>query len=256
MKRLISTASGVVPLLVVCLASIPPAHAQLGIFNTILSTIETALGGPASDLQKIQQVEYAYEQATIWPESMANTYRNMASELTSSYRPWMNEVYSMNVNSATVGSDQSLEQLTHSADPGNIDNLNQSYATVYGGMPSTSAASPQVRTQIDALDSTAQASDALSIKADQASTNLISESQALSDAATRSSQGDSQMVAAEAAVLQLQSVAIQHQELAAILRNAAAQVANQGALMKDAAAAGSNASTQVNSVLHSSGGGN
>lgn len=258
MKRLSEAALGAVLLLVLWLSVPVPSFGSFGfgIFNIVLGTIKNSIGLPASNMEKVLTAENAFNQATVFPETVVNNYRNFASQISSVYRPWMNQVYSLPVSSTSIPTDSTFESLLHSGNANNLGRLNSDYSSVYGSIPTPSDASTPYQEQADAIDSTALASDGLSIKADQSATALISQSQALSDQARSTGQGTATMVAAQAEALQLESLAIQHAELAAMLRDQATRVANIGSAMKQVSVSGNNAGTVTNNILGSNSGGN
>lgn len=249
---------GAIPLLLLLLSVSMPANALfgLGIFNTILGTIRNSLGASASSIQKIQQGEFAFERAKVWPQQLAANYRNFSSQIATSYRPWMNDVYSLRIHSASIGPDSNFESVIHSGNVQDLGQLSHAYQSVYGPLPDSTAASTPFQEQADALDSASLAADGLSIKADKSATSILSQSQALSNQAQSTAQGTATMVAAQAEALQLESLAVQHEELAAMLRLAAARVGNQGSTMKQMATAGLNATTVNSNALNGTGEGN
>ena len=169
MTTLRGTALGAGALLILWLGVSTPSYGMFGfgIFSVVLNTIQTSIGGPASALQKVEEAQNAFNQATVWPQALVDNYRNFASQISSVYRPWMNQVYTLPVSSANVGNAVSFESLLQSGNANNLGQLSQSYNAVYGQIPTNTDASTPYQEQADALDSTAMASDGLSIKADQ-----------------------------------------------------------------------------------------
>ena len=258
MKQIQKLALGGIPLIVLWLTVSTPTYGMFGfgIFSVVLGTIQNSIGLPASTLQKLEQAQSLFSQATVFPQAMVQTYRNFASQVSSTYRPWMNQVYSLPIQSTTLNSDSSLESLIHSGNASDLNSLSQSYTSVYGKVPVSTSAPVPYQEQTDALDSTAITSDGLSIKADQAATALLSQSQSLSSQAQSTAQGTATMVTAEAEALQLESLAIQHKELAAMLRNEASRVASIGSTMKQASIIANSNARSVSNVVNSRAGGN
>ena len=97
------------------------AFAQFGgIFSIIVSTITGPIGGALSELNQIRGEVYQTEQQVVWPMMLITQARNYISAIKASYRGWMNDVYSIQVNSAVLPTSQSLEAAFLSAQAGQI----------------------------------------------------------------------------------------------------------------------------------------
>ena len=86
------------------------AYAQFGgIFSAILSTITGPIGGALTDINQIHSSILKTEQQVLWPVTLIAQAQNYISTIKGSYRGWMNQVYTLPVNSANLQMPKSLE---------------------------------------------------------------------------------------------------------------------------------------------------
>ncbi|MEA2263521.1 MAG: hypothetical protein QOJ51_6346 [Acidobacteriaceae bacterium] len=91
-------------MLVIALLLFPTgAYAQFGgIFSAILSTITGPIGGALADINQIRGSILKTEQQVLWPVTLIAQAQNYISTIKASYRGWMNQVYTLPVNSANL----------------------------------------------------------------------------------------------------------------------------------------------------------
>jgi len=231
-------------LLVMALLLFPTgAYAQFGgIFSAILSTITGPIGGALTDINQIRSSILKTEQQVLWPVTLIVQAQNYISTIKASYRGWMNQVYTLPVNSANLQTPKSLESAFLS---GQIGSFGLSYTSTYGVQP-TSGAAPQLNLQMmDIEDAVAKDATVQSMAADQATTEMLQTAQSIEDQAQTTAPGTAAMVAAEARTAELASIAMQHKLLAYQLREAAIQLGHRGSILKQSTSNTQNLNQQI-----------
>ena len=209
------------------------AYAQFGgLFSAILGTITGPIGGALTDINRVRSEILQTEQQVLWPVALIEETRNYIATIKASYRGWMNSVFAIRVNSAVLPASQNFESEILSAQSGQIPNVRQSYATEYGAQPTIGAA-PQLNLQMmDIEDATAKDATEQSMAVDQATQTMLATAQKIEDQAQTTAPGTADMVAAEARTAELASIAMQQKLLAYQLREAAIELAQQDAVLK------------------------
>jgi hypothetical protein len=231
-------------MLVVALLLFPTgAYAQFGgIFSAILNTITGPIGGALTDINQIRSSILKTEQQVLWPVTLIAQAQNYISTIKASYRGWMNQVYTLPVNSANLQTPKSLESAFLS---GQIGSFDQSYTSTYGVQPASGAA-PQLNLQMmDIEDAVAKDAMVQSMAADQATAKMLGTAQKIEDEAQTTAPGTAAMVAAEARTAELASIAMQHKLLAYQLREAAIQLGHRGAILKQSTSNTQNLNQQI-----------
>ncbi|MGB6134651.1 MAG: hypothetical protein WBG54_22935 [Acidobacteriaceae bacterium] len=208
-------------------------YAQFGgLFSAILGTITGPIGGALTDINRVRSEILQTEQQVLWPVALIEETRNYIATIKASYRGWMNSVFAIRVNSAVLPPSQNLESEFLSAQSGQIPNIRQSYATEYGAQPTIGAA-PQLNLQMmDIEDATAKDATEQSMAADQATQTMLATAQKIEDQAQTTAPGTADMVVAEARTAELASIAMQQKLLAYQLREAAIELAQRDAVLK------------------------
>jgi hypothetical protein len=222
------------------------AYAQFGgLFSAILGTITGPIGGALTDINRVRSEILQTEQQVLWPVALIEETRNYIATIRASYRGWMNSVFAIRVNSAVLPPSQNFESEFLSAQSGQIPNIGQSYATEYGAQPATGAA-PQLNLQMmDIEDATAKDATEQSMAADQATQTMLKTAQKIEDQAETTAPGTADMVAAEARTAELASIAMQQKLLAYQLREAAIELAQRDAVLKESTANMQNLNQQL-----------
>lgn len=209
------------------------AYAQIGgLFSAILGTITGPIGGALTDINRVRSEILQTEQQVLWPVALIEETRNYIATIKASYRGWMNSVFAIRVNSAVLPPSQNFESEFLSAQSSQIPNIRQSYATEYGAQPVMGAA-PQLNLQMmDIEDATTKDATEQSIAADQATQTMLATARKIEDQAETTAPGTADMVAAEARTAELASIAMQQKLLAYQLREAAIELAQRDAVLK------------------------
>lgn len=201
---------------------IPRAAASgMSILTVVLQTA-IDLGTSAAGIATATSSNTAFMTGVVSPQTRIISNMSFLKAMQSGYNPWMNTVFDMRVNSATLPQTQNLEKSMYGSSPSAV---HAQYTSVYGSPLTASQANTEMISRVDMDDSTASASLSLATSSDKFSTSLVGYAQKLENQAAGAAPGTSDMVEAEAAVEELQSKAVQHHILAAILRERAIQLA-------------------------------
>src|SRR5260370_29879356 len=133
-----------------------------------LSSIANSLKTIASSLNAILGVDKGmlqFEQTVVWPTSAIT----QAQALVGSQQGVFTRIQTLlhiPVNSATQPNPQQLEAILLSRNPSQIGQTSTNYTTLYGPVPTTTDASPQVIDLVDMTDAAAQDAMKMAIQID------------------------------------------------------------------------------------------
>jgi hypothetical protein len=230
------------------------AHAQFGgIFSAILGTITGPIGGVLTQINQVRAEVLKEEQQVLWSLSLIRQAETYISTIKASYRGWMNTVFAIHINSATLPAPKNLEFAFLSAQTTQVGNYSQIYTGTYGTQPALNAAPTLNLQMMDIEDATAKDATAQSMAADQATATMLATAQRIEDESQTTAPGSADMVAAEARTAELASMAMQHKLLAYELREAAIEIAHRGTILKQSTASAQQLHQQILSHI---GGGN
>src|SRR5205807_2557218 len=112
--------------------------------SSISSALQSVIGGGLNQILGIEQSIRQFEQNVVWPQNLVNQARALVGSL----QIFFNQIQSLTqikVNSATLPNSQQLESNLLSRNPNQIGQTSANFTTLYGAVPSTTDASPQVR---------------------------------------------------------------------------------------------------------------
>lgn len=229
-KRTLSVAVASVLLvsaLCACVAS-TASGSSMSILNAIVQTA-TMMGTQAGYLAESQAARQIYDETIVAPpQQLLSTSRSLNS-LMSSFGPRMSSFNTIGIRSASLQQSQSLESSMYG---GSSAGIHQQYSSVYGNMPQAASVTPLYAAQIDMGDSTALEALNLAETSDSAQATLTADAATELQSAGSAAPGTADMLTAQSAVLQLQSQAIEHHLLAALLRQRAIRIAGHMATVK------------------------
>ncbi len=223
-------------LLAAVLAPVPAHAGLLDIFKTINSTISEVIGGTLGQITAVQNDISSMTHEVLWPISAINQTKSWSRNVVNRYRGWMWTVYSVPLNSARLTAPRQLETALLSGNVSNLSNLAPGFLQTYGPMPTQQQAPIEMRQMMDMNDALAQGALKQTVASDQASAALLKIADDMENNAT-ASPGTSSYVSASAYATTLQTLAYQHQLLAAQLRSEAAVLAHSSARVKRSAEA-------------------
>jgi len=238
-----SIALGCLPVAALVLfAPKPRATAQLGIFDSVISTV-TGMGSSVkqfnSDTAQIQNLQ----KEILYPVQDLNNIKSNATSVVSAYRGWMSSVFGLNIASAQTTSGQALERqmLSGFTSTNPTAQMGSLFTNAYGRLPTTSQTTSTVMQTVDAGDASAQAAMQMSVMADAAAASSVQVANSIESKALATSPGSGPQIEAQALASELGSMAIEHKLLATQLRAEAARLAYNGAQFKEGATNSSNA---------------
>ena len=211
------------------------------VLNVINGVIETALNA----INTVRSAINTFYQNMIWPVQLINQARAQVQQMISQYRNLMAGILSIKLNSATLPTPQSLENLMRDHQVANFTALTQSFGNTYGAVPTSTDANQADRDMSDMDDAltldtlkTAKMSDGVTDLEIQAANSIES-------SASQAAPGSAPFLTASAVASSVRSHALTQKMLAAELWQEAAHIAHQNGLRKRGAAF----TTQLRGVL-------
>src|SRR6266567_4595475 len=127
--------------LAVALVSPPQAHAQGSLVVAIQSVLNVINGMIKTALNSINSARTAisnfYQQAT-WPVALINRAKAMVTQMVGQYRGLMQNIFSINLKSATLPNPIGLENAMRNHQTNDFASLTSSFGTTYGSVPGRS----------------------------------------------------------------------------------------------------------------------
>ena len=238
--------------LAVALVSPPPTQAQGSLVVAIQSVLNVINGMIKTALNSINSVRTAisnfYQQAT-WPVALINQAKAMVTQMIGQYRGIMQNIFSINLKSATLPNPSALENAMRNHLTNDFASLTTSFGTTYGSVPSTTAASPADRTMMDMDDALAVDSLKTLKMSDAAGDLTLQAANSMENAASQAAPGSAPFLTATAVVASIQSQALTQKMLAAELRQEAARLAHENALRKRGATVTGDVNAQILNLL-------
>lgn len=238
--------------LIVALVSPPRAQAQGSLVAAIQSVLNAINGMIKTGLNSINSVRTAisnfYQQAT-WPVALINQAKAMVAQMIGQYRGVMQNIFSINLRSATLPNPSALENAMRNHQTNDFASLTTSFGTTYGSVPTTTAASAADRTMMDMDDALAVDNLKTLKESDAAGDLTLQAADNIENAASQAAPGSAPFLTATAVVATIQSQALTQKMLAAELRQEAARLAHENALRKRGSTATGDVSTQILNLL-------
>ncbi len=238
--------------LAVALVSPPPTQAQGSLVVAIQSVLNVINGMIKTALNSINSVRTAisnfYQQAT-WPVALINQAKAMVTQMIGQYRGLMQNIFSINLKSATLPNPSALENAMRNHLTNDFASLTTSFGTTYGSVPNTTAASPADRTMMD-MDDALAVDNLKTLKMSDAAGDLtLQAANSMENAASQAAPGSAPFLTATAVVASIQSQALTQKMLAAELRQEAARLAHENALRKRGATVTGDVNAQILNLL-------
>lgn len=221
----------------------------ISLIKTITSTLQKPIGGVLTEIQKINSEINRFRQEIVWPLNEINQARAFVSATRARYTGLMSQIQSIRNNSANLANPRQLESALRGGQAGGMGQFQQVYAQVYAAVPQSNAAKPRQRDMMDIDDALAMDSLKTTIVSDQATQNLLSLADSLEQQSASAAPGSAPLLTAQARVTDLVTQAQLAKMLAAELRQEAAKLAHQNALLRQSASATRNLQNQMQQVL-------
>lgn len=238
--------------LAVTLVAPPTAQAQGSLVTAIQSVLNVINGLIKTALNSINSVRTAisnfYQQAT-WPVALINQAKAMVTQMIGQYRSVMQNIFSINLKSATLPNPTALENAMRNHQTNDFASLTTSFGSTYGSVPNTTAASPADRTMMD-MDDALAVDNLKTLKMSDAANDLtLQAANNIENAASQAAPGSAPFLTATAVVASIESQALTQKMLAAELRQEAARLAHENALRKRGATVTGDVNTQILNLL-------
>jgi hypothetical protein len=240
---------------VVILCLLPPAVRADGIgdilslFQTITHTLQGPIGGVLNEMQKLNAAINNFRQQIIWPLSLINQTRSFIGATRARYTGLMSQIEGIKNNSATLALPMQLESLFRSAQAGTMTQIPPIYMQMYQPVSQAGLAQPLQRNLMDIDDAMAMDSLKTAMVSDQNTQRMLALADSLEQQSISAAPGTAAMVTAQARVADLETQAQLAKMLAAQLREEAAKLAHQNAVLKQSSLATQNLQNQMQQVL-------
>jgi hypothetical protein len=216
--------------------------------TTISNTLRSVVGGALNNIQSIEQDIRNFEQTVVWPQNLINQAQSLVGKIQGIYNQ-IRGITQIPVNSATLPATQQLEQILLSRDPKQIAQTAAQYAAVYGPVPSTTAAPPEVRNVIDMTDAAAQAAMKRAIAIDALADLQLQAADQINQSIQNAAPGSAPIIEAQAAAWLVRSNAYTQVATADLMRVRAIQLANDSANVKSGATNANTLQQQIYNLL-------
>jgi hypothetical protein len=239
--------------LVLVLAPVGAQAAGLGdiisLIKTITSTLQNTVGRVLSEIQGVQTMINNFRQQAVWPLDELNQARAFVTATRARYTGLMSQIQSIKNNSSSLVNPKQLESTLRGGQAGGVGQFQQLYEQVYATVPPIGAARPVHRDMMDIDDALAMDALKTTIVSDQTTRRLLSLADSIEQQSTGAAPGSAPLLTAQARVTDLVAQAQLAKMLAAQLRQEAAKLAHQNALLKQSATATRNLQNQMQQVL-------
>jgi len=219
------------------------------LIKIITDTLQNAVGGVLSEIQGTETALSDYRQQIIWPVNELNQIQTFVGSTRARYASLMSQIESIKNNSATLPKPVQFELVLRGAGSGGVDRFHQLYTQVYTNVPDVNAAAQIHRNMMDIDDALAVDALRTSVLSDQATAGILRLADSLEQQSVNAAPGSAPMLATQARLTDLVSQAQMEKVLAAELRQEAAKLAYQNALLKQSALAARSLQNQMQQVL-------
>jgi len=198
---------------------------------TISSTLSSVIGGGLNSILSVDQTIQNFEQSVVWPQQLIAQAQALVGSLQGVFTQ-IDSVMNTAVNSATLPSSQQLEQNLLSRDAGQIPKTGANYTAVYGQLPTTTQASPQVRNLMDMADAVAQDAMKRAIQIDNLATLELQAADQINQSIQTAAPGSAPIIEAQADAWLVRANAYTQAATADLIRVRAAALADRSADLK------------------------
>jgi hypothetical protein len=238
--------------LAVTLVTPPTSQAQGTLVTAIQSVLNVINGVVKKALDSINSVRNAisdFYKQTTWPVALINQAKAMVTKMIGQYKSVMQNIFSINLKSATLPNPTRLENAMRNHQTNDFASLTSSFGNTYGSVPNTTAASTNDRTMMD-MDDALAVDNLKTLKMSDAAGDLILQAaDNMENAASQAAPGSAPFLTATAVVASIQSQALTQKMLAAELRQEAARLAHENALLKRGSVMTGDLNTQILNLL-------
>ena len=239
-------------LLVVTLVSPPPTQAQGGVLvaiQSVMNTINRVLGQALKAINSVRTAVSNIYQKVVWPVALINQARGMVTGMIGQYRSLMQNIFRLNLRSATLPNPVGLENFMRNHQTNDFASLTTMFGSTYGSVPNVTMSGALDRTMMDMDDALAMGNLKTLKMSDAAGDLTLQAADGIETAASQAAPGSAPFLTATAIVASIQSQALTQKMLAAELRQEAARLAHDNSLRKRGSAMTGDVSTQILNLL-------
>jgi hypothetical protein len=240
------------------LVIIVPTHAngQFGIDTAAIiaalqkmqSLMSTYMAAPLKTINQSEQSISSYEQKVMYPLTAINQAKSSVSQFESQFTN-INNMFHVNVSSATLPQSQSFETTLLSRNASNVPSVSSQYQSVYGVVMAQNTASPQVRTMTDMTDAQAQDAMKRALQIDALAESELTAATQMGQQISQAAPGSAPILEAEADIWVVRANAYTQAALAELMRTRGIDLANQSKTSKLAASDNTNNNGVVSGAL-------
>ncbi|WP_158790042.1 hypothetical protein [Granulicella sp. L60] len=212
------------------------------------SLMSTYMAAPLKTINQSEQSIASYEQQVMYPLTPINQAKSMVTQFESQFTN-INNMFHVNVSSATLPQSQSFETTLLSRNANNVPTVSSQYQSVYGVVMAQNTASPQVRTMTDMTDAQAQDAMKRALQIDNLAETELTEATQMGQQIQQAAPGSAPIIEAEADVWVVRANAYTQEALAELMRTRGLDLANQSGIAKLATSDSTNHNSVVTGTL-------
>ncbi|MGE5113645.1 MAG: hypothetical protein ACM3JB_22510 [Acidobacteriaceae bacterium] len=216
--------------------------------SSISSALQNVVGGGLNQIHSVDQGTQQFEQNVVWPQTLINQARALVGGLQGIFNQ-INSLTHLRVNSATLVNPQQLEANLLSRNANLIGQTSTNYTALYGQVPMTTDASPQVRDMIDMTDAVAQDAMKRAIEIDALSDLELQAASQINQSIQSAAPGSAPIIEAQADAWLVRANAYTQAATADLMRLRAIDLANSSADIKMGATNTTNLRQQLMNLL-------
>ncbi|AXC15411.1 hypothetical protein ACPOL_6167 [Acidisarcina polymorpha] len=212
------------------------------------SLMSTYMAAPLKTINQSEQSIASYEQKVMYPLTAINQAKSAVMQFESQFTN-LNNMFHVNVSSATLPQSQSFETTLLSRNANNVPAISSQYQSVYGVVMAQNTASPQVRTMTDMTDTQAQDAMKRALQIDNLAESELTEATQMGQQIKQAAPGSAPIIEAEADVWVVRANAYTQEALAELMRTRGVDLANQSGIAKLATSDSTNHNGVVTGTL-------
>ena len=216
--------------------------------GTIANTLSSVVGGGLNGILSVEQNIRNFEQGVVWPKNLIAEAQALVGRLQGIFNQ-IQGVTEIPVNSATLPATEQLEGNLLSRNPNDIAQTSAEYTAVYEPVPNASAASPEVRNEIDMTDATAEAAMKRSIEIDALADLELKAANQINESIQTAAPGSAPIIEAQADAWLVRANAYTQAATADLMRVRAIALADSGESVKSGAANSAEVQQQIYNLL-------
>ncbi|MGB0122739.1 MAG: hypothetical protein WA419_09490 [Silvibacterium sp.] len=224
--------------------------AILAALSKMQSLMSTYMAAPLKTINQSEQSISSYEQQVMYPLTAINQAKSAVTQFESQFTN-INNMFHVNISSATLPQSQSLETTLLSRNASNVPTVSSQYQSVYGVVMAQNSASPQVRTMTDMTDAQAQDAMKRALQIDALAETELTEATQMGQQIQQAAPGSAPIIEAEADVWVVRANAYTQEALAELMRTRGIDLADQSEIAKLATSDNTNNNGLVTGALTS-----